>query len=69
MLIHLIKKKLNKLKDKCYLSSSRMAPFVMLCYKVTDTQSIKSGHVRTTVMHDCMQQKEITVFHAKSIDL
>ena len=42
----------------------------MLCYEMTDMQSIKSGHVCTTVMYDCIQQTvKITVFYAKSIDL
>ena len=41
----------------------------MLCYEMTDMQSIKSMHVRATVMHNCMQQKvKIIVFHAQSID-
>ena len=41
----------------------------MLRYETTDTQSIKSMHVRATVMHDCMQLKVIIiVFHAQSIE-
>ena len=39
-------------------------------YEMTDTQSIKSMCVHTTVMLDCMQLKvNIIIFHAQSIDL
>ena len=62
----------NKLKGKFNLLSLRMvtADFVMLRYKMTDTQLIKSMRARATVMHNCMQLKDkIIIFHAQSIDL
>ena len=55
------------MKGKFYLLSSCMVDCIF-CYKMTDTQSIKSMRVHATVMHDCIQLKvEIIVFHAHSI--